>query len=255
MLAAVAAPRALVTGPTAGIGHAFAQALAAEGHDLVLVSRDAVRLKQTATSLAEWHGISCEVLPADLAIREQVEMVEQVLHEHPVDVLVNNAGFGKRLPFEANSIDSEQESFDVLVTAVMRLTHAALGPMRERGRGDVVNISSVAGFVPRGAYGAHKAWVTSFSRWANLRYRADGLRVIAVCPGFVRTEFHQRMDASISGIPGFMWLQADRVATEGLRDLRAGKAVSVPSKRWKAVVALSRLAPDRLVERVARRGR
>jgi short-subunit dehydrogenase len=79
--------------------------------------------------------------------------------------------------------------------------------------------------------------------------------VIAVCPGFVRTEFHQRMDASISGIPGFMWLQADRVAAEGLRDLRAGKAVSVPSKRWKAVVALSRLAPDRLVERVARRGR
>jgi short-subunit dehydrogenase len=255
MLAAVAAPRALVTGPTAGIGHAFAQALAAEGHDLVLVSRDAARLERTAAELSDRHGVGCEVLPADLADREQTTRVERYLAEQRVDVLVNNAGFGKRRPFEANSIESEQESFDVLVTAVMRLTHAALGPMREHGRGDIVNVSSVAGFLPRGTYGAHKAWVTSFSRWAHLRYRADGLRVLAVCPGFVRTEFHQRMDADLAGIPGFMWLQADRVAADALRDLRAGKAVSIPSKRWKAVIAVSRMAPGRLVERVARRGR
>ena len=255
MLARVAAPRALVTGPTAGIGHAFAQALAAEGHDLVLVSRDAARLEETAGALTERYQVSCEVLPADLAVREQTEKVERLLAEDPVDVLINNAGFGKRLSFEANTIEAEQESFDVLVTAVMRLTHAAIGPMRERGRGDIVNVSSVAAFLPRGTYGAHKAWVTSFSKWAHLRYRADGLRVMALCPGFVRTEFHQRMDANLSGIPAFMWLPADRLVAEALDDLRAGKSVSVPSKRWKAVVAVSRMAPDRLVERVARRGR
>jgi uncharacterized protein len=248
-------PVALITGPTAGIGRAFATALAAEGHDLVLVSRDKARLEQVSADLSAAYGIACEVLSADLSDAEQTRNVERYLAEHPVDVLVNNAGFGKRLPFEANDIEAEQECFDVLVTAVMRLTHAALGPMRRRGRGDIINVSSVAGFLPRGTYGAHKAWVIRFSRWAHLRYRKDGLRVMALCPGFVRTEFHQRMDANLSGIPGFMWLDADRLAGDALEDLRAGKAVSIPSKRWKAVVTVSRLAPNRLVERVARRGR
>jgi uncharacterized protein len=248
-------PVALITGPTAGIGHGFAKALAAEGHDLVLVSRDKARLELLAADLSDSYGVACEVLPADLADAEQTRNIERYLAEHPVDLLVNNAGFGKRLPFEANDIEVEQECFDVLVTAVMRLTHAALGPMRRRGRGDIINVSSVAGFLPRGTYGAHKAWVISFSRWAHLRYRKDGLRVMALCPGFVRTEFHQRMDADLSGIPGFMWLKADRLVGDALEDLRAGKAVSIPSKRWKVVVTVSRLAPNRLVERVARRGR
>jgi short-subunit dehydrogenase len=251
----VTAPRALITGPTAGIRHAFAEALAAEGHDLVLVSRDKARLEEVAADLAGRHGVSCEVLPADLAVAEQRLVVERYLADNRIDVLVNNAGFGKRLPFEANDIEAEQESFDVLVTAVMRLTHAALGPMRRAGRGDVINVSSVAGFLPRGTYGAHKAWVISFSRWAHLRYKKDGIRVMALCPGFVRTEFHQRMDADLSGIPGFMWLQADRLVGDALDDLRAGKAVSIPSKRWKAVIAVSRIVPSGLVERVARRGR
>jgi hypothetical protein len=248
-------PLALVTGPTSGIGHGFAQALAAEGHDLMLVSRDRTRLDKVAAELAERHGVACDVIAADLADLDQTKVVEAWLADHPVDVLVNNAGFGKRKPFEANDIESEQESFDVLVRAVMRLTHAALGPMLERGHGDIVNVSSVAGFVPRGTYGAHKAWVTSFSRWAHLRYKRQGVRVVAVCPGFVRTEFHQRMDANISGIPGFMWLQADDVVGQALADLRAGKAISIPSFRWKALMAVSRLTPSGLVERVARRGR
>lgn len=248
-------PRALITGPTSGIGHAFAHALAAEGHDLVLVSRDKARLEQVGADLSERHGVACEVLSADLSDAAQTLVVERWLADNPVDVLVNNAGFGKRKPFEANDIEAEQECFDVLVRAVMRLTHAALGPMLARGSGDIVNVSSVAGFLPRGTYGAHKAWVTSFSKWAHYRYRANGLRVMALCPGFVHTEFHQRMDANLSGIPSFMWLQADEVVAEALSDLRAGKAVSIPGTRWKAVVALARIAPSGLVEKVARRGR
>ena len=247
--------RALVTGPTAGIGNAFARALAAEGYDLVLVSRDKDRLHEVAEDLESRHGVTCLVLPADLSDLEQTRAVEAHLRDDPVDLLVNNAGFGKRKPFEANDVEDEQASFNVLVRATMRLTHAALGPMLARGSGDVVNVSSVAGFLPRGTYGAHKAWVTSFSRWAHLRYRSHGVRVMALCPGFVRTEFHQRMGASLSGIPDFMWLQADHLVAEALSDLRAGKAVSIPTRRWKAVVAVSRLAPKGLVEKVARRGR
>ena len=144
---------------------------------------------------------------------------------------------------------------DVLVRAVMRLTHAALVPMLEAGRGDVVNVSSVAGYTVRGTYAAHKAWVTNFSAWAGVRYRSSGVRVMALCPGFVRTEFHQRMDADMSGIKGWMWLDADPVVRAALKDLRAGKSVSVPTARYKVLSRLARIAPDSLVEKAARRGR
>ncbi|MGH3501993.1 MAG: SDR family NAD(P)-dependent oxidoreductase, partial [Nocardioidaceae bacterium] len=155
----------------------------------------------------------------------------------------------------ANTIEDEQRGIDVLVTAVMRLSHAAVGPMLERGSGSIVNVSSVAGYLPRGTYGAHKAWVTNFSAWAGVHYRRRGVRVMALCPGFVHTEFHQRMSANMRGIPGWMWLDADDVVRTALADLRAGKVVSVPTKRYKVIVAVSRLAPRRLVERVARIGR
>ncbi|MBA2558763.1 MAG: SDR family NAD(P)-dependent oxidoreductase [Propionibacteriales bacterium] len=248
-------PLALVTGPTSGIGHSFARALAMEGHDLVLVSRDEQRLRTVADRLGADHGISCEVLTADLSDLEQTKLVEARLRREPFDVVVNNAGFGMENSFELNGIEAEQASLDVLVRAVMRLTHAALGQMMTVGKGDVVNVSSVAAYLPRGTYSAHKAWVKSFSSWASVRYGEYGVRVTAVCPGFVRTEFHQRMDADLSDIPRWMWLDADDVVSEALRDLRAGKAVSVPSKRYKALVAAARVTPTRLAERVARRGR
>ena len=244
----------MVTGPTAGIGNAFARALAAEGYDLVLVSRDEARLSGLADELKTGFGVSCEVLAADLTDLDQTRRVETRLSSEPFDVLVNNAGYGMRKPFHDNDIEAEQANLDVLVRAVMRLTHAALGPMLDQRRGDIINVSSVAGFVPRGTYGAHKAWVTSFSSWANVHYRHSGLRVMALCPGFVRTEFHQRMSVEL-GVPGWMWLDADRLVRAALADLRSGKAVSVPSLRYKVLVGVSRLAPRRLTESVARRGR
>ncbi len=246
-------PTALITGPTAGIGYSFAAALAAEGFDLALVSRDKARLEQVAEELASRHHVTCTVLPADLADADATLAVEERLRDQPVDVLVNNAGFGLWRPFEHNDIEAEQRGLDVLVRAVLRLTHAALPAMLRRGSGDIVNVSSVAGFLPRGTYGAHKAWVTSFSTWAHLHYQPAGVRVLALCPGFVRTEFHSRMGAGVDGIPEWMWLNADAVVAEALSDLRAGKAVSVPSARYKALVTATRLAPRGLVEKLARR--
>jgi short-subunit dehydrogenase len=248
-------PTALITGPTAGIGLAFARVLAGEGYDLVLVARDAARLQRVADELSHAHGVSCEVLPADLGDLEETRRVEKRLLGGPLDMLVNNAGFGMRPSFDAADIADEQHSLDVLVRAVMRLSHAALTRLLDQGSGDILNVSSVAGFMPRGTYGANKAWVTSFSAWANVHYRERGIRVMALCPGFVRTEFHQRMGVPMKGIPGWLWLDADDVVREALADLRKGKAISVPSLRWKAVLVLSRLAPRRLVEQIARRGR
>lgn len=247
-------PSALITGATSGIGLAFARALAGDGHDLVLVARNETRLAEVADALARSHGVRCETLAADLADLAATRRVEQRLRSR-IDVLVNSAGFGMPNAFEHNDVEAEQRALDVMVCAVMRLTHAALVPMLARGSGDIVNVSSVAGFMPRGTYGAHKAWVTSFSRWLNIRHRGRGVQVMALCPGLVRTEFHQRIGTPIRGVPSWLWLSADDVVSIALKDLRNAKAVSVPSRRYQAIVAMSRVAPPRLVERLGRRGR
>ncbi len=256
MLSGMAAT-ALVTGPTAGIGTCFAEQLAARRHDLVLVSRDEGRLQVLAERLRAEYGVAVEVLAADLSDRDACRSVEARLADpaRPVDVLVNNAGFGHKRPFLDNSVEDEQEMLDVLVTAVLRLSHAALGSMAARGTGSVVNVSSVAGFLPRGTYSAAKAYVTSFSQWADLTYRDRGVRVMALCPGFTKTEFHARMDVSRSSAPRWMWLEPDRLVREALTDLERGKRVSVPSKRYKVLAGLARCAPPSVLGRLQSMGR
>ena len=248
---------ALITGATAGIGHAFASELARRGHDLVLVARDQERLKNVAKQLKDAHGVDVRTRTADLATTAGINRVAKVVadDERPIGLLVNNAGFSLRRWFADNAIADEEAVLNVMVRAPMHLTHAALSAMLPRRRGAIVNVASVAGFTPRGTYGAHKAWVISFSRWAHLEYAGRGVRVMALCPGFTRTEFHQRMGARTDNIPSWMWLDAGEVVREGLADLDKGVAVSVPTLRYKVVAALARTMPAGLVARVARIGR
>lgn len=248
---------ALVTGPTSGIGLSFARALAARGHDLVLVARNEQRLAETADELRSTYGVAVEVLPADLVDRAQLAKVEARLADRgePVRLLVNNAGFGLRGRFLDNDLAREQAQLDVLVTAVMRLTHAALGAMLAEGRGQIVNVSSMAGFLQRGSYSAAKSYVTKLSQWAHHEYAGRGVHVMAVCPGFVRTEFHQRLGSDTDSAPRLLWLDPDRVVAEALVDLDAGKALSIPSKRYKAIARLSRTVPTSLLQRAQGMGR
>jgi short-subunit dehydrogenase len=248
---------ALVTGATAGIGREFAVQLAARGDRLVLVARDVERLEKVAAELRAEHGVEVEVLPADLADPDQVAAVAARVadREHPVDLLVNNAGFGLKGRFLDNAVADEVRMLDVLVTAVLRLSHAALGAMAERGSGQIVNVSSVAAFLPRGSYSAAKAWVNSFSLWAHQEYAGRGVTVMALCPGFTKTEFHARMDVSRGSAPGFLWLDAERLVREALADLEAGKAMSIPSKRYKAIAALGRTVPRPVLQRFQKLGR
>ncbi len=250
-------PTALVTGPTAGIGLSFARQLAASGHDLVLVSRTRERLEKLAAELEEQHGSRVEVIVADLGDREQLAPVEARLADpsRPVDLLVNNAGLGLKHPFLDNSAADEQRLLDVLVTAVLRLTHAALGPMVARGSGAVINVSSVAGYLPRGTYSAAKAYVTSLSEWADLTYRDRGVRVMALLPGFTKTEFHARMDVSRDSAPRWLWLDADRLVAEALRDLAKGRRVSIPSRRYKVLAAVAKYTPTSVQARFQGLGR
>ncbi len=246
---------ALVTGATAGIGHVFAHKLAARGHDLVLVARDGVRLEGVAAELRVEHGVEVEVLVADLVDRDQLATVEARLadRDRPVDLLVNNAGFGLKHRFLENSVESEHAMLDVLVTAVLRLSHAALGGMVERGRGGIINVSSVAAFLPRGTYAAAKAWVNSFSEWAANEYRSQGVTVMSLCPGFTKTEFHERMDVTRG--TGFLWLEPGFLVDRALADFDRGRVYSIPGAQYRTIVALTRLIPSRALQTYPSMGR
>ncbi|MDF2967293.1 MAG: short-chain dehydrogenase [Nocardioidaceae bacterium] len=244
----------LVTGATAGIGLAFSRALAARGDDLVLVARDEDRLDRVAEELLSAYGGEVRVVPADLATDDGTERVAEMLREEAIDLLVNNAGHGTRTSFLATPVADEDVSLDLMVRAPMRLCHAALPGMLDRRRGAVLNVASVAAFVPRGTYGAHKAWLVSFTRWLSVRHRRRGVRAMVLCPGLVRTEFHQRMQVDVSSVPRWMWLDADRVVRDALTDLSRGVIVSVPSRRYQVLTRLARLTPPSAAERFSRRG-
>jgi short-subunit dehydrogenase len=249
--------RALITGGTSGIGAAFARHYAAAGHDLVLVARDAERLELTAATLRAAHGIGVETIPADLAGADDLGRVADRLKApgDPVDVLVNNAGFALRSRFLRSDLDDELELLDVLVRAVLVLSRAAAPGMVGRGRGAIVTVSSVAGFAPMGTYSAAKAWATTFSRGLAGELAGTGVTATALCPGFVHTEFHSRAGIRQAGSPGWLWLDADTVVADCLRDVARGRAVSIPSRRYRAVTFALRHAPIVLHDRVlARRG-
>ena len=253
-------PTALVTGATAGLGAEFAHELASLGYDLVLVARDVDRLEKIASNLTAEFGVTVEQLPADLVDEtELAQVVERVGDaSQPLDLLVNNAGIGTYQPFGVASFEIEERQLDLNVKAVMRLAHAAVPVMKARGSGRILNVSSVAGFVPRAGnatYSASKAWVTMFSEALSLQLRGTGVTVTAVCPGFTHTEFHRRASADMSSVPHGMWLKAADVVRQGLADTLADKPVSVPTRRYKALVGLAQTIPRPMLRSImARRG-
>lgn len=235
---------ALITGGTAGLGAAFARYLAADGCDLILVARNQERLKSFSTELAGEYGVSVSTASADLTTDEGCATVRALLGD--VDILVNNAGIGLNQGFSAAGIDDEERLLNLNVRSVLRLSHEAFASMRERGRGTIINVSSVAGFgptMPGSTYNASKAWVIAFSESIGLIGRSENIRVMALCPGFVRTEFHESAGIATEDIPGWMWLNADAVVESGMRDLTRGKLISVPSVRYKFIVSAIRHMP------------
>ncbi len=241
---------ALVTGASSGIGTAFAEALAARGLNLVLVSRDVARLESVAQRLRGDHGVAVEVLAADLADPVAVSGVAERLRDgdRAVDVLVCNAGLTLRGHFASRELDDELGLLDVLVRSVLVLTHAALPGMLRRGRGHLVTVSSVAGFLPTGTYSAAKSWLTAFTRGVHSQTTGTGVGATVVCPGFVRTEFHERAGMKASAIPRFAWLSSAAVVAHCLVDVEAGRVVSIPSRRYRFAVVILRLAPIRAVD-------
>lgn len=245
---------ALVTGASVGLGAQFCAQLAASGHDLVVVARDAQRLEAFATTMRQRHGVLVEALVADLADRGQLQLVaDRVAGDGPaggaghIDLLVNNAGFGIGTSFTRSPVAVEERALDVMCRAVLVLCHAAAGAMATRGYGGIINVSSVAGYSAMGSYSAAKAWVTTFSEGLAVELAPRGVVVSAVCPGFTRTEFHGRAQMDMSRLPERLWLRSQDVVADALAGARRGRPVSVPGWQYKALTTVLRIAPRRVV--------
>lgn len=238
-------PTVLITGATAGIGREFVRQYAEQGHDVVLVARNAERLTEIAHETEQRYGVRTEVLPADLVDRAALETVAERLRstDRPVDVLVNNAGLGLKTSFTENDLATEENAFDLMCRAVLVLSHAAATTMKVRGSGEIINVSSVASFLSAGTYSAAKAFVTVFTEGLSTELADTGVTATALCPGFTHTEFHERGEMDVSYLPDIAWLDAPEVVLAAIADSRKGKAISVPSAKYKAVVGLLQVAP------------
>jgi short-subunit dehydrogenase len=241
---------ALVTGATSGIGESYSRLLAANNYNIVLVARDLPRLQERATALEAKFGISTHVIQADLATDEGCLRVEKYIAENQIDVLVNNAGFGTSKAFTMSTLEVEQQLLDVLVRTPMRLMHVALPLMKARNSGIIINVSSVAGYIAGGTYSASKSYLTVLSESLNTELSATNVKISALCPGFTRTEFHQRGKMSMKGLPNFMWLNSDRLVEQSWRDALKGKAVSVPGWQYKLLVLIVETMPRSIVRKV-----
>lgn len=246
----------LITGASLGIGRSFAEKLAARGDDLVLVARDAIRLRNLADRLIAEHGVQVDVLSADLTASDGVKSVEAVLSDptRPVDVLVNNAGFGTFGEFADLPINREIDEIELNVVALVRLSHAALPGMIERGRGGIINVSSMASFQPmphNATYGATKAFVTSFSHALHEEARGTGVNVLVLCPGFTRTDFQGTAGIDSSAVPSFLWMSAEAVAESAVNAFERGHAECVPGLANRVAGWLAAALPVALTARVS----
>ena len=243
-------PWALVTGATVGIGESFTRLLAHNGYNMVLVARDLPRLQERAKSLELTFGIATKVIQADLATDAGCKSIEDFIANNQIDVLINNAGFGLNKAFTMSQLDAEQQMLDVLVRTPMRLMHTALPGMKERNKGVVINVSSVAGWIAGGTYSASKSYLTVLSESLHTELAATNVKVSALCPGFTRTEFHQRGGMSMKGLPAFMWLNSDKLVATAWKEAIAGKAVSVPGWQYQLLSFVVHSTPRALVRKI-----
>lgn len=237
---------ALITGGTAGIGYAFAREFASRGTDLVLVARDAARLASIAADLEESFGISVETHTADLSVREDMERIAERIEDdsRPLDWVINNAGFGLHSTvLDASHNDTHARALQVMCLAVLILGGAAGRAMARRGSGRIINVASSASMIFTGNYSAVKAWCYNYSESLGQELRGTGVTVTALCPGWVKTEFHERAGIKAHSLPGIVWIDTDVLIRDALRDAEKGKPMSVPSVKWKVALVVAKFAP------------
>ncbi|MFC5369613.1 SDR family NAD(P)-dependent oxidoreductase [Arcanobacterium bovis] len=245
--------RALITGASSGLGREFAWTLAAEGNDLVLVARNRDRLEELADELRQKANIGVEVLPADLNSAEGVDTVAQRIQSvnQPITLLINNAGMGLGQDFVGGDITRELGAVNVMVNAVLVLTHAAVNTMVARGRGTIINVSSITSMTVQGTYSAHKAWVKVFTEGLATELEGTGVNITAVMPGLMHTEFHERVNVDAGQWQEFMFMDPQLVTNVALDAARRGQVIVVPTPMYKFTYGLLKFAPRALVRKFA----
>ncbi len=241
---------ALVTGATAGIGESFTRLLAENNYNIVLVARDMPRLHERASQLQSQFNVQTHIIQADLSTEAGCSAVEQYIANNQIDVLINNAGFGINKAFTLSELKVEQEMFDVLVRTPMRLMHIVLPGMKQRNKGVLINVSSVAGYIAGGSYSAAKSYLTVISESLHTELAGTNVKISALCPGFTRTEFHQRGRMSMKGLPSFMWLNSDKLVAKAWSDAMKGKAVSIPGWQYQLLIFVIQSLPRSIIRKV-----
>jgi short-subunit dehydrogenase len=245
---------ALITGASAGLGVEFAWQLATVRHNLVLVARDRSRLELTAARIRSAAGVRVEVLQADLSDPAGIALVSARLaqDENPVGLLINNAGFGHRGSFLEVELEDSIKALDVMVRAVMELSWVAGRSMTGRGRGAILNVSSVAAHMASGTYAAAKAWVKTFTESLAVELKGTGVTATALLPGLTRTEFHSRAGIDDLSYPAVAWLNADDVVARALADVRRGRVLSTPSLRYGVLGQVMRVLPRAMMRSLSK---
>ena len=240
---------ALVTGATSGIGESFTRLLAENNYNIVLVARDIPRMQERALGLQEKFNVQTHIIQADLSTDAGCAAVEHYIANNQVDVLINNAGFGLNKAFTMSALDAEQQMFDVWVRTPMRLMHVALPLMKQRNKGVIINVSSVAGYIAGGTYSAAKSYLTVISESLHTELAGTNIKISALCPGFTRTEFHQRGRMSMKGLPSFMWLDSDKLVAKAWRDALKGQAISIPGWQYQLLVSVIKGLPRPIIRK------
>lgn len=247
---------ALITGGTSGIGYTFAEEFARRGTNLVLVARDSDRLSSIAADFSQRYGIDVQTLQADLSTRDDMERVADFIEDvnNPIDWLINNAGFGLHSTvLDKSEIDIHARALDVMALAVLVIGGAAGRRMRDQGHGRIVNVASSASAIFTGNYSAVKAWCYNYSESLGVELHGTGVTVTALMPGWVKTEFHQRAGIKAHSLPDFVWIDPQLLIRECLRDAENGKAVSIPSWKWKVAMFFAKIGPKAAIRFFSRK--
>jgi len=247
--------RALITGGSSGIGLAFARTLAEHGASLVLVSRDAAKLERVADQLRAGYLIHVETLPANLLDPDDVARVAERLRDdrEPIDLLINDAGVGLHASLLDDDTTEQEVAMTIMVTAVLKLSATAARAMVRRGSGHILNVASASAWIYTGNYSAIKRWVIAYTQALALELEGTGVTATAVCPGWVKTPFHERSGIDRPHVPSFLWVGADTVAKQGLNAALTGKTVFVPSFKWRFAIFVAEHGPAAIPLAISRK--